>query len=71
MCLQVVDAIANVMESRPRPSSRRGGVGHQAGQKISWADVRVWLEAMFQVPFDDLCVRLPPGDGMGIFISSE
>jgi hypothetical protein len=67
--LQVVDVIADLMEER-KPN-RRGGAAAQQ-QQLSWADVRQRLEARFELPFDDLCVRLPPGgSGMGMFITSE
>lgn len=38
---------------------------------MNWGDVRQRLETRFGVPFEYLCVRLPQGTGMGIFITSE
>jgi hypothetical protein len=79
MCCQVhiadvVDVIADLMEERPRPKLR-GRAGMAAAQeqaRLGWADVRQRLADRFEAPFEDLCVRLPQGDGaIGIFITSE
>lgn len=59
----VVDVIADCMEER-RPKR------NQQQSKMTWEDVRLRLVARFEVPFEDLCVRLPPGEGgLGIFIT--
>jgi hypothetical protein len=74
--VDVVDVIADLMEERPRRPHRmslaKAAAHKEELGRLGWADVRQRLADRFEVPFEDLCVRLPTGDGaIGIFITSE
>lgn len=69
----VIDAVADCMEARPRPPSKYSGRQQQQQQqqaKMSWQDVRQRMQEKLGLPFEELCVRLPQGEGgLGIFIT--